>query len=61
MTKEKKFVEEKLAEASQSLVDEEEKTKSLSKQKAKQDALIADLEERLRSSEKVCLSVKLTH
>jgi hypothetical protein len=35
------------------LADEEEKAKGLSKQKAKQDAVIADLEERLRNEERV--------
>ena len=53
MTKEKKSLEDKLQEATQALADEEEKAKGLAKQKAKQDALIADLEERLRNSEKV--------
>ena len=53
MTKEKKSLEDKLQEASQSLADEEEKAKGLAKQKAKHEALIADLEERLRNSEKV--------
>ena len=56
MTKEKKSLEDKLQEATQSLADEEEKAKGLAKQKAKQDALIADLEERLRNSEKVRLA-----
>lgn len=45
-------MEEKLNETSQALVDEEEKAKSLAKQKAKQDAVIADLEERLRNEER---------
>lgn len=53
LTKEKKSLEDKLQEANQQLADEEEKAKGLAKQKAKQDALIADLEERLRNSEKV--------
>lgn len=53
MTKEKKSLEDKLQETTQALADEEEKAKGLAKQKAKQDALIADLEERLRNSEKV--------
>ena len=46
-------MEDKLQETSQQLADEEEKAKGLAKQKAKQDALIADLEERLRNSERV--------
>jgi len=53
LTKEKKSLEDKLQETSQSLADEEEKAKGLAKQKAKHEALIADLEERLRNSEKV--------
>ena len=53
LTKEKKSLDDKLQEATQQLADEEEKAKGLAKQKAKQDALIADLEERLRNSEKV--------
>ena len=55
LTKEKKSLDDKLQEATQQLADEEEKAKGLAKQKAKQDALIADLEERLRNSEKVNL------
>jgi len=46
-------LEDKLQETTQHLADEEEKAKSLAKQKSKQDALIADLEERLRNSERV--------
>lgn len=46
-------MEEKLNETSQALVDEEEKAKSLAKQKTKQDAVIADLEERLKNEERV--------
>lgn len=46
-------MEDKLQETTQQLADEEEKAKGLAKQKAKQDALIADLEERLRNSERV--------
>ena len=53
LTKDKKSLEDKLQETNQALADEEEKAKGLAKQKAKQDALIADLEERLRNSEKV--------
>ena len=53
LTKEKKSLEDKLQETTQSLADEEEKAKGLAKQKTKQDALIADLEERLRNEERV--------
>lgn len=53
LTKEKKSLEDKLQETTQQLADEEEKAKGLAKQKTKQDALIADLEERLRNSERV--------
>lgn len=41
----------------QQLGDEEEKAKSLAKQKAKQDAVIADLEERLRNAERVMMEI----
>lgn len=56
LTKEKKSLEDKLQETSQQLADEEEKAKSLAKTKAKNEALIADLEERLRNSERVSLN-----
>lgn len=49
-------MEDKLQETSQQLADEEEKAKSLAKTKAKNEALIADLEERLRNSERVSLN-----
>ena len=57
LTKEKKSLEDKLHETTQQLGDEEEKAKGLAKQKAKQDALIADLEERLRNSERVSVKI----
>ena len=41
----------------QQLGDEEEKAKSLAKQKAKQEAVIADLEERLRNAERVMMEI----
>lgn len=49
-------MEDKLQETTQQLADEEEKAKSLTKTKAKNEALIADLEERLRNSERVSLN-----
>jgi len=49
-------LEDKLQETGQQLADEEEKAKSLAKTKAKNEALIADLEERLRNSERVSLN-----
>lgn len=57
LTKEKKSLDDKLQEMTQQLGDEEEKAKSLAKQKAKQDALIADLEERLRNAERVIILI----
>lgn len=53
--KEKKTLEERLAEVSQGLAEEEEKSKHLSKLKAKQEATIIDLEERHRKEMQVCL------
>lgn len=41
---EKKQLEERLAEVTDQLTEEEEKTKSLNKLKNKQEAVIADLE-----------------
>lgn len=52
-------MEDKLQEATQQLADEEEKAKGLAKQKTKQDAVIADLEERLRNSERVRIELDL--
>ena len=50
--KERKQLEEKLAETLTSLQDEEDKSKGLGKMKAKHEAAITDLEDRLRSEEK---------
>ena len=57
LTKEKKSLDDKLQEMTQQLGDEEEKAKSLAKQKAKQEAVIADLEERLRNAERVMMEI----
>ena len=47
LLKEKKILEERANDLSQTLAEEEEKAKHLSKLKAKHEATIADLEERL--------------
>ena len=57
LTKEKKSLDDKLQEMTQQLGDEEEKAKSLAKQKVKQEAVIADLEERLRNAERVMIEI----
>ena len=51
--KEKKTLEDRLAELSASMGDEEEKVKQLSKLKNKYEAIIADLEERLKKEQQV--------
>ncbi|KAH3876135.1 hypothetical protein DPMN_039417 [Dreissena polymorpha] len=53
LTKEKRSLEERLAEVSSSLVKEEEKAKQLGKLKTKYEAIIADLEDRLRKEQQV--------
>lgn len=53
--KEKKTLEDRLAEVSQALAEEEEKSKHLSKLKAKQEATIVDLEERHRKEQQVTI------
>ena len=61
MTKEKKQLEERLNEINSHLGDEEEKVKQLGKLKNKYEAIIADLEERLKREQQVtamhCLAV----
>uniref|UniRef100_A0A8C1NEV8 Myosin, heavy chain 14, non-muscle n=1 Tax=Cyprinus carpio TaxID=7962 RepID=A0A8C1NEV8_CYPCA len=51
LSQEKKQLEERLNEVTDQLTEEEEKVKSLNKLKNKQDAVIADLEERLKREE----------
>lgn len=53
LLKEKKSLEERLAEVSSSLVEEEEKGKQLGKLKNKYESIIADLEDRLRKETQV--------
>ncbi len=53
MSKEKKHFEDRLNEITSSLGDEEEKVKQLSKLKNKYEAIIADLEERLKREQQV--------
>ena len=48
MSKDKKTMDEKVTELTNQLLEEEEKTKQITKQKNKYEAIIADLEERLR-------------
>ena len=54
LLKEKKVMEERLAEAQLNMAEEEEKSKQLGKLKNKYEAIIADLEERLRKEQQVC-------
>lgn len=51
--KEKKTLEERLNELVSQLGDEEERAKQLGKIKSKYEAMIADLEERLRREQEV--------
>lgn len=53
MLKEKKTLEERLNEMVSHLGDEEEKAKQLTKIKTKYEAIIADLEERLKKEQEV--------
>lgn len=53
LLKEKKVLEERLSEANAQIVEEEEKSKQLGKLKNKYEAIIADLEERLRKEQQV--------
>ena len=52
LSKDRKQLEEKLAETLTSLQDEEDKSKGLGKMKAKHEAALTDLEDRLRSEER---------
>ena len=53
LLKEKRSLEERLSEANSQIVEEEEKSKQLGKLKNKYEAIIADLEERLRKEQQV--------
>ena len=53
MLKEKKTLEERLNDMVSHLGDEEEKAKQLTKIKTKYEAIIADLEERLKKEQEV--------
>jgi len=53
LTKEKKSLEERLNEMVSQLGDEEERAKQLTKIKTKYEAIIADLEERLKKEQEV--------
>ena len=53
MLKEKKSIDERLADVEATLVEEEEKSKGLMKLKSRHEATIGDLEDKLRREEKV--------
>uniref|UniRef100_A0A665X8Y7 Myosin-9 n=1 Tax=Echeneis naucrates TaxID=173247 RepID=A0A665X8Y7_ECHNA len=53
LNKEKKQLEERISEFTTNLAEEEEKSKSLQKLKNKHEAMITDLEDRLRKEEKI--------
>jgi len=53
LSKEKKTLDDRVAELSSHLAEEEERTKVAAKQKSKLEALVADLEERLRKEQEV--------
>ena len=55
LIKEKRILDERLSEANSQIVEEEEKSKQLGKLKNKYEAIIADLEERLRKEQQVCV------
>lgn len=61
MTKEKKTLEERLNEMVSQLGDEEEKAKQLAKIKSKYEAIIADLEERLKKEQEVNTCIQILH
>ena len=56
--KEKKTLEERLNEMLSQLGDEEEKAKQLNKIKTKYEAIIADLEERLKKEQEVSEDIR---
>ena len=53
MAKEKKTLEDRVSELTSLLGDEEERAKQLSKTKNKYEAIIAELEERLKKEQEV--------
>lgn len=57
LTKEKKALDERVAELLTQVAEEEEKSKTAIKQKNKYEALIAELEERLRREQEVIISI----
>ena len=60
LLKEKKLMEERLSEAQLNMAEEEEKSKQLGKLKNKYEAIIADLEDRLRKEQQVCILLLMT-
>lgn len=61
MLKEKKSLEERFQEMTSNLGDEEEKVKQLAKAKNKYEAIIADLEERLRREQQLRYITTIQH
>ena len=53
LSKEKKTLDDRVTELSNHLAEEEERGKATVKQKSKLEALVADLEERLRKEQEV--------
>jgi len=53
LSKEKRALDDRVAELSSHLAEEEERSKVAVKQKIKLEALVADLEERLRKEQEV--------
>jgi len=59
LSKEKKGLDDRVAELSNHLAEEEERSKVATKQKSKLEALVADLEERLRKEQEVQKSIDI--
>jgi len=59
LSKEKKALDDRVTELSTHLAEEEERSKVAVKQKSKLEALVADLEERLRKEQEVNISLVL--
>lgn len=60
MSKEKKALDDRVTELMTQLADEEEKSKAAIKQKNKYEALIAELEERLRREQEVDIDIDMS-
>jgi len=55
LSKEKKALDDRVVELSSHLAEEEERSKAAAKQKSKLEAVVADLEERLRKEQEVII------